>query len=73
MDKFSYHSEQVHTIVKNGHSTTRHNIVHIKNGKGHKSIITNSTRKKNPLTKKEIAKIRKNQFIPGLFNMRPKE
>jgi len=73
MDKFSYHSEQIHTTVKNGRSNTRHNIVHIKNGKGHKAIITNSTRKKKPLTKKEITKIRKNHFIPGLFNMRPKE
>ena len=39
MDKFSYHSEQVHTVVKNGYSNTRHNIVNIKNGKGEKIIL----------------------------------
>jgi hypothetical protein len=72
MDKFSYHSEQVHTVVKNGYSNTRHNIVNIKNGKGEKIILKkqndkNLTKKKKRLTKKEISKIRKNQFIPELF------
>jgi hypothetical protein len=72
MDKFSYHSEQIHTIVKNGKSNTRHNIVNIKNGKGEKIILKkqnnkNVTKKKKRLSKKEISQIRKNQFIPELF------
>lgn len=67
MDHFTYNSRQIHSI--NG--STRENIVSIKNNKGFKIIKTDGTTKKKPLTKKEIRKIRKNKFIPGLFNMRP--
>jgi hypothetical protein len=67
MEHFTYRSNQIHSV--NGQ--TRENIVLIKNNKGHKIIKTNGTITKKPLTKKEIRKIRKNKFIPGLFNMRP--
>lgn len=69
--KFSYHSEQVHTIIENGESAEKHNIVDIKNGKGTKKVTmktmkgTKSSTKK--LSKSEIEKIRKNIFIPKLF------
>jgi hypothetical protein len=67
--KFVYHSEQVHSEG----GKTRRNIVSIKNGKGYKSVETYGskgkikTRKRLPLTKKELACIRRNKFIPGLF------
>lgn len=69
--KFSYHSEQVHSIMENGQVAQKHNIVDIKNGKGTKKVTmrsgksTKSSTKK--LTKSEIEKIRKNIFIPSLF------
>jgi len=72
VNKFVYHSKQIHHVNGN----TRINIVDINNNKG-KKIIEESkgskvTRKQKVLSKKEIKKIRANQFIPGLFNMRPK-
>jgi hypothetical protein len=67
MEHFTYSSNQIHSV--NGQ--TRENIVVIKNNKGHKIIKTNGSITKKPLTKKEIAMIRKNKFIHGLFNMRP--
>jgi hypothetical protein len=67
MEHFTYSSNQIHSV--NGQ--TRENIVVIKNNKGHKIIKTNGSITKKPLTKKEISKIRKIQFIPRLFNMRP--
>jgi hypothetical protein len=54
---------------------TRVNVVNIHNNKGTKIIEekkgSKTTRKQKVLSKKEIKKIRANQFIPGLFNMRP--
>jgi hypothetical protein len=67
MEHFTYSSNQIHSV--NGQ--TRENIVVIKDNKGHKIIKTNGSIRKKPLTKKEIAMIRKNKFIHGLFNMRP--
>jgi len=67
MEHFTYSSNQIHSV--NGQ--TRENIVVIKNNKGHKIIKTDGTIRKKPLTKKEIANIRKNKFIHGLFNMLP--
>ena len=64
---FVYHSEQVHIV--NG--KTKRNIVDIKNGKGKKiSELCHGkrkTRKVSKLSKKEMAQIRKNKFIPKLF------
>ena len=66
-----YHSKQIHHI--NG--KTRVNEVNIENNKGtkiiHELMGSKTTRKQKALSKKEIKKIRANQFIPGLFNMRP--
>lgn len=71
MNSFTYHSKQYHNI--NG--ITKESIVDINNGKGVKIIkngLGNKTKmNKQALTKKEIEKIRNNQFIPGLFRMRP--
>ena len=71
MNKFSYYSEQVHSIGVNGKQKTRRNIVNIKNNKGKKIIEEGNgksvTRKQKNLSKKEIKHIRQNKFIPGLF------
>jgi hypothetical protein len=71
MDQFTYHSKQHHNI--NG--ITKETIVNINNGKGVKIVKKGYGNKiilnKQPLTKKEIKKIRNNQFIPGLFRLRP--
>jgi len=73
MDSFSYHSEQVHSLFKNGKGQTRRNIVSIRNGKGTKAVETYSMdgkhlkRKELPLTDKELQCIAKNKFVPGLF------
>jgi hypothetical protein len=70
---FSYHSEQVHSAFANGRGETRRNIVNIKNGKGYKAVETYGsngkvkTKKRIPLKPKELACIRRNKFIPGLF------
>jgi hypothetical protein len=68
---FEYHSEQIHTTVKNGTKTTSNNIVKVKNGKGTKTVMLKEngrTRKSiKPLTPKEIRSIKNSQFIPGLF------
>ncbi len=54
----------------NGHHTIRR--VHIVGGRGHKSVTTQmgKTRRiaKKALTKSEIEKICKREFVPGLFN-----
>lgn len=71
--KFSYHSEQVHSIYENGKGMTRKNLVKINNGKGHKAVETYDVKghklnsAKKALTPKEITCIKKGQFIPGLF------
>lgn len=70
---FIYHSEQIHADYKNGKGQTRRNSVTIRNKKGTKTVEVLNAKGKtikkriHSLTKKEIAKIRKNQFIPGLF------
>jgi hypothetical protein len=67
--KFVYHSEQIHSEG----GKTRRNSVTIKNGKGHKSVEIYGpdgkvkTKKRIPLTAKELSCIRRNKFIPGLF------
>lgn len=72
-DQFSYHSEQVHSTFHKGKGETRRNIVDIKNGKGVKAVETydasgaRKSRKEKKLTPKELACIRRNKFIPGLF------
>jgi hypothetical protein len=65
---FQYHSEQVHNVTVNGKSSTRKNVVNIRNGKGTKSLSTNGKTKSKPLSKKEIQCIQKGKFIPNLFN-----
>lgn len=70
---FLYHSEQIHSEMKNGKGQTRRNIVSIRNGKGTKTVVVmnakGKTIKKNTkaLKQAEIKKIKKNKFIPGLF------
>jgi len=72
MNKFVYHSRQIHHVNGN----TRINTVNIHNNKGTKVIEekkgSKTTHKQKKLSKAEIKKIRANQFIPGLFNMRSK-
>jgi len=68
MNYFSYHSEQIHKVNINGKSSTRRNIVDIKNGKGYKELNTNGKSKRKALTKKELSCIQNGKFVPGLFN-----
>lgn len=49
-----------------GRHTTRR--VHIVGGKGHKSVTTHKGTAKKALSKEEIEKICKREFIPGLFD-----
>ncbi len=73
MSHFTYHSEQVHSAFVNGKGGTRRNIVKIRNGKGEKAVELYSakgklqSRKTKGLTADEIACIKRNEFIPGLF------
>lgn len=78
---FSYHSEQVHTTIENGHLKEKRNIVDIQNGKGTKTVIltTNGKTRKSThkLSKQERKKIQAEQFVPRLFKpcidcLRPK-
>jgi hypothetical protein len=68
---FAFESTQVHQVEENGHIKTKKNIVNISNGKGTKTVevIENGKTRKNTkkLSKEEVAKIQKNEFIPGLF------
>jgi len=83
MNNFSYHSEQIHSMFKNGKGKTRRNVVSIKNGKGTKSVETylpngnQLDRVEKELTQTELNCIEKHKFIPGFFKdcikpMRPK-
>jgi hypothetical protein len=71
--QFSYHSEQVHSVAKNGKGVTRRNVVSIRNGRGKKAVEIYDakgrpqSRVTKPLSASEVSRIRKNQFIPGLF------
>jgi hypothetical protein len=73
MNDFSYHSEQIHSVFKNGKGETRRNVVDIKKDKGYKAVETyhaDGTRKsraQKDLTAEELRCIQKNKFIPGLF------
>ena len=73
MDAFTYKSEQIHSMFKNGKGYTRRNLVDIQNGKGIKAIETynvkgdRTSRKEKALTAKELACIQRKEFIPGLF------
>jgi hypothetical protein len=69
---FQYHSVQTHIDLQNGKRRNKTQRVSIKGSKGFKQVtILSPTGKrrtsKKPLSKKEIACIRKCQFIPGLF------
>ncbi len=68
---FAFHSSQVHHLEENGHKKTKVNSVDVSNGQGTKTveITENGKTRKNTkkLSKSEIAKIQKNEFIPGLF------
>ena len=67
----NYHSKQMHSQFVNGVTEERQQIVDIRGNKGTKTVIVtqNGTIKESvkPLSAKEIACIRRCQFIPGLF------
>ena len=73
MDHFSFHSEQIHSMFKNGKGQTRRNTVSVKNGKGTKAVEfftmdgKSLRRKEKTLSKSEIENIQMNKFIPKLF------
>ena len=70
---FTYNSVQTHSEFKNGKGRTKTNRVTIKGKTGYKMItirgpsgrITKKSKKR--LSKKEVACIKKCQFVPGLF------
>jgi hypothetical protein len=66
-----YHSEQTHIEFVNGVRQERHQIVDINGTKGTKTVIItrNDKTKKSlkQLSAKEIACIRRCEFVPGLF------
>ena len=68
---FSFESTQVHHIEENGHTKTKKNTVSISNGKGTKTVELSENGKTRKNTKKlspqEVERIKKNEFIPGLF------
>jgi hypothetical protein len=74
MNHYSYHSEQVHSAFANGKGQTRRNSVDIKNGQGYKSVETYTAdgklkaRNEKQLNQTELDCIKRNKFIPGLFN-----
>jgi len=67
-----YHSEQTHIEFVNGVKQERQQIVDVNGTKGTKTVIVtrNGKTKKSVkrLSAKEIACIRRCEFIPGLFN-----
>ena len=70
---FTYNSVQTHSEFKNGKGRTKTNRVTIKGKTGYKMItIRNASgritkKSKKRLSKKEVACIKKCQFVPGLF------
>jgi hypothetical protein len=69
---FTFHSNQKHTVIKNGKRFTRRNNVAVSGNKGTKEIVVASPGKKTKktrkaLTKREISNIRKGIFMPALF------
>ncbi len=73
VSSFTYHSEQVRSVVSNGRGKTRRHVVNVKNGKGTKAVEEYAAngqiakRSEKPLSAKELECIRKCRFIPGLF------
>ena len=69
---FRYTSIQTHSEYKNGTRLTKTRSVKVNGKKGYKLVTlrNNSGTKKSKkrLSQKEIACIRKCQFMPGLFN-----
>ena len=71
---FEYHSDQVHTVHRNGKGNTTINSVNISGTTGTKEVIVRSAKGKilnksrKALRKKEIECIRNRKFVPGLFN-----
>ena len=68
---FQYHSVQTHIDLQHGKRRNKTQRVSIKGSKGFKQVTILALGKrrtsKKTLSKKEIACIRKCQFIPGLF------
>ena len=69
---FRYTSVQTHSEYKNGKRRTKTKSVKVNGKKGYKFVTlrnnSGTKKSKKPLTQKEIACIRKCQFIPGLFD-----
>jgi hypothetical protein len=69
---FRYTSVQTHSEYKNGKRRTKTKSVKVNGKKGYKFVTfrnnSGTKKSKKPLTRKEIACIRKCQFIPGLFD-----
>jgi hypothetical protein len=71
--QFSFYSVQEHSQFLNGKSKTVRKEVNIQNGKGTKKVIIRNNSKRTrrsvmPIKKDELEKIRRNIFVPGLFN-----
>lgn len=70
---FTYNSIQTHSEFKKGKGRTKTNRVTIRGKTGYKMITIRSAsgritkKSKKRLSKKEIACIKKCQFVPGLF------
>ncbi len=70
---FEYESTQVHSDFVDGEGKMKIHHVKVKGVKGKKEIIVKDgagdviSRKKGKLTRKEIACIKRCQFMPGLF------
>lgn len=60
-------------MIKNGKGVTRRNVVSIRNGRGKKAVEIYDAKGRpqskvaKHLSASEVSRIRKNQFIPGLF------
>lgn len=70
---FQYHSQQVHSHIKNGKGTTKIQTVKIKDKKGTKEVILKNSKGKTlhktrkVLKLRDIYNIKNGNFIPGLF------
>jgi hypothetical protein len=66
-----YHSKQMHSEFVNGVTEERQQIVDINGKKGTKTVIVtrngNTRKSTKSLSAKEMACIRKCEFVPGLF------
>ena len=77
MSKLTFHSNQIHTSMKNGKRVTRRNTVKVFGNKGYKELEIvpsgpgakkKSKKTKKALTKKEISNIHKGIFMRKLFH-----